>query len=48
MSGCHLARCHIVDEDTVHIGTVNLTGFSLASDANYEEVKNMFIEATSD
>ena len=39
---------YIVDEDNVHIGTVNLTGFSLASDANYEEVKNMFIEATSD
>ena len=39
---------YIVNEDNVHIGTVNLTGFSLSSDTNYEEVKNMFIEAASD
>ena len=46
--GAEWRDVYIVDEDNVHIGTYNLTSFSLSSDTNYEELKNMFIEAASD
>ncbi len=39
---------YLVDEDNVHIGTVNLTGHSLGTTEHYDELKNMFIEAASD
>ncbi len=39
---------YIVDEDNVHIATYNLTSHSLATEENFEALKNMFIETATD